>query len=546
MGRTRSFQALPESRAHASAVSQPPPRLGADAKGNINVKVTRLSDNNGHPLGPASPHSVGPHPGMKPDQRPPLQRDLSRGSLPASPHAAAAEGRHQHPADRKISTPAPLSVPAYPPGPARGLTPPSPLGPGAHASPGAVPRRSPVATSGGVGGGLLTPTGAGAGHAGSGRPREHVKGGLQAGDALKRSTSGAGAGALGGMAGKAMFTASAGADLGQRLSRANVSSSSNNNSGMRDALSQTMPASQTASSPPSRGARAVTPGGSEQEHVVGDVVAAYGAASLQGMRNYQEDRIGFDAQPGSLSSGVFDGHGGDAVSIELERVLLPVVLRAMMDGAAGVPDAKGAVSNAMAGAIKSAFVRTNEDMAKRLPASQDAGSCASVAVIVRAQGVVHLFCANVGDCRAVLYTSAYGPPGQKRAVRLSEDHKPHPQVCPAEITRVTNAGGCVLWGRVQGCLAVSRAFGDRALHPFVIAEPYISVRPVNPDQDAFLYIASDGVTDVIDDTAGCQIVADCLARGQSSEKAALALCNAAFQQGSSDNISAIVIRLRRR
>jgi hypothetical protein len=36
-----------------------------------------------------------------------------------------------------------------------------------------------------------------------------------------------------------------------------------------------------------------------------------------------------------------------------------------------------------------------------------------------------------------------------RAIRLSEDHKPQPNVCPSEITRINDAGGCVLWGRVQ-------------------------------------------------------------------------------------------------
>lgn len=81
-----------------------------------------------------------------------------------------------------------------------------------------------------------------------------------------------------------------------------------------------------------------------------------------------------------------------------------------------------------------------------------------------------------------------------RAVRLSEDHKPHPNVCPSEISRINDAGGCVLWGRVQGCLAVSRAFGDRTLQPYVIADPYVQGRPIDPDTDAFFYLASDGVT----------------------------------------------------
>lgn len=48
--------------------------------------------------------------------------------------------------------------------------------------------------------------------------------------------------------------------------------------------------------------------------------------------------------------------------------------------------------------------------------------------------------------------------GVRRALRLSEDHKPHPNVCPAEITRICDAGGCVLWGRVQVC-AVGQVAG---------------------------------------------------------------------------------------
>lgn len=46
----------------------------------------------------------------------------------------------------------------------------------------------------------------------------------------------------------------------------------------------------------------------------------------------------------------------------------------------------------------------------------------------------------------------------------------------------------------QGCLAVSRAFGDRTLQPYVIADPHVHSRPLDPEQDQFFYLASDGVT----------------------------------------------------
>ncbi|GAX72575.1 hypothetical protein CEUSTIGMA_g31.t1 [Chlamydomonas eustigma] len=298
---------------------------------------------------------------------------------------------------------------------------------------------------------------------------------------------------------------------------------------------------------------------SEQEAQLGDIIAGYGSMSIQGQREYQEDRVAFLYTGGSSSSSgttaqlgnslavaVYDGHGGDAVSKELERVLLQTIMRGIHDLNArlGPNDTTGPTPAAIQSVIASSYTQTNHDMSMRLSSSaSEAGSCAVTTVITKAAGSLYIFCANAGDCRAVLYT---GPPGGKRAERMTVDHKPHPQVCPSEIARVTAAGGCVLWGRVQGCLAVSRAFGDRSLQPYVIADPDIKYRPVNIEQDSFLYLVSDGVTDMIEDTTGCAVVNDVLSRGGSSAQAADALVRAAYQAGSGDNISAVVLRLRKR
>jgi serine/threonine protein phosphatase PrpC len=40
---------------------------------------------------------------------------------------------------------------------------------------------------------------------------------------------------------------------------------------------------------------------------------------------------------------------------------------------------------------------------------------------------------------------------------LSRDHKPHD---PFEENRIKNAGGDIAGGRVNGCLNLTRAFGD--------------------------------------------------------------------------------------
>ena len=62
----------------------------------------------------------------------------------------------------------------------------------------------------------------------------------------------------------------------------------------------------------------------------------------------------------------------------------------------------------------------------------------------------HIFCANAGDSRGVLNCGG-------EAVGLSEDHKPD---LPNEQARIEKANHTVEDARVDGNLALSRAFGD--------------------------------------------------------------------------------------
>jgi serine/threonine protein phosphatase PrpC len=59
-------------------------------------------------------------------------------------------------------------------------------------------------------------------------------------------------------------------------------------------------------------------------------------------------------------------------------------------------------------------------------------------------------CANVGDARAVLCRNS-------QAIDLSVDQKASR---PDEQERIKQAGGYIVFGRVFGRLAVTRAFGD--------------------------------------------------------------------------------------
>uniref|UniRef100_A0A0A9E0I3 protein-serine/threonine phosphatase n=1 Tax=Arundo donax TaxID=35708 RepID=A0A0A9E0I3_ARUDO len=172
------------------------------------------------------------------------------------------------------------------------------------------------------------------------------------------------------------------------------------------------------------------------------------------------------------------------------------------------------------------------------------GSTAVVAVVGHRRIVV----ANCGDSRAVL--SRGGVP-----VPLSTDHKPDR---PDELERVEAAGGRVInWNgyRVLGVLATSRSIGDYYLKPYVSAEPEVTVMD-RTDQDEFLILASDGLWDVVSNEVACKIVRNCLngraasmfpesVAGRTAADAAALLIELAMSRGSKDNISVVVVELRR-
>ncbi|CAL5035648.1 unnamed protein product [Urochloa decumbens] len=191
------------------------------------------------------------------------------------------------------------------------------------------------------------------------------------------------------------------------------------------------------------------------------------------------------------------------------------------------------------------------------------GSTAVVTLLVRGTVVV----ANCGDSRAVLCRGLAGVP----PIPLSYDHKPNR---PDELARIHAVGGQVMYKRVRGVLAMTRALGDRKLRPDVIAEPEITITERMAD-DQCLILASDGMWDVISNETVCHVARQCLeygnsppvdpraassstaaaatataARGHGAEprcsRAAWVLGRLALARETADNISVIVVDLRQR
>ncbi|CAA6661724.1 unnamed protein product [Spirodela intermedia] len=256
--------------------------------------------------------------------------------------------------------------------------------------------------------------------------------------------------------------------------------------------------------------------------------------------------------------GVFDGHGCSHVAVSCKDRMHELVAEELRRGG-GVsscltePEWKAMMERSFArmdadvssgwsvGTLRSANCRCE----MQIPKCDHVGSTAVVTVVTPDRIVV----SNCGDSRAVLCRKGVPVP-------LSADHKPDR---PDELERIEAAGGRVIYwdgARVLGVLAMSRAIGDNYLKPYVISEPEVTVTE-RTEEDECLILASDGLWDVVTNEMACEVVRMCL-RGSSSpakkerasdkacNDAALLLTKLALARQSADNVSVVVVDLRRK
>lgn len=250
----------------------------------------------------------------------------------------------------------------------------------------------------------------------------------------------------------------------------------------------------------------------------GSTKFSYGYSTFKGkrssMEDYYETRISeVDGQMVAFF-GVYDGHGGSRTAEYLKNNLF----KNLSSHPNFIRDTKSA--------IVEAFRQTDANYLNDEKGQlKDAGSTATTAVLLGTKVLV----ANVGDSRVVACRDG-------SAIPLSIDHKPDRS---DERQRIEDAGGFVIWAgtwRVGGVLAVSRAFGDRLLKPYVVAEPEIQEEEI--DEVDFLIIASDGLWNVLSNKDAVSIVQDI----SDAESASRKLTQEAYARGSSDNITCVVVR----
>nr|TKR97364.1 hypothetical protein D5086_0000213570 [Populus alba] len=308
----------------------------------------------------------------------------------------------------------------------------------------------------------------------------------------------------------------------------------------------------------------------------------YGLSSMQGWRTTMEDAHAAYPDLDSSTSffGVYDGHGGQAVSKFCAKYLHEQVLKhesylsgdlgtslqkaflrmdEMMRGQRGwrelsrLGDNVEKVSGMIEGLIwspRSGQVNGHFDdwPDEEGPHSgfdgPNCGSTACVAIIRNNQLVV----ANAGDSRCVISRKG-------QAYEMSKDHKPGLEV---ERERIRNAGGFIVVGRVNGTLNLSRAIGDTefkqnkklpAEQQIVTANPDIKTVELC-DDDEFLVLACDGIWDCM----SSQQLVDYVHEQLNTETKLSVICERVFSRclapntnggEGCDNMSMILVQFKR-
>jgi serine/threonine protein phosphatase PrpC len=173
--------------------------------------------------------------------------------------------------------------------------------------------------------------------------------------------------------------------------------------------------------------------------------------------------------------------------------------------------------------------------------SPNVGSVVVVTIIIGD----YIFCANLGDARAILAGSS------SRVIELSRDMKPN---VAEETKRILGCGGHVVNNRVNGRLAVSRAIGDFEFKNsgLVSNAPEIRcIRRVSPE-DEFIVMACDGLFDVMSSEEVVEFIRNRIdiyvKKNQEPDPNQIAVdlvTESIMKRNTSDNVTVLIIFLRK-
>eukprot|EP00735_Rhodelphis_limneticus_P009015 TRINITY_DN2471_c0_g1::TRINITY_DN2471_c0_g1_i2::g.8802::m.8802 TRINITY_DN2471_c0_g1::TRINITY_DN2471_c0_g1_i2::g.8802 ORF type:complete len:599 (-),score=44.81,sp/Q10MX1/P2C32_ORYSJ/34.81/2e-30,PP2C/PF00481.16/3.3e-43,WWE/PF02825.15/0.4,WWE/PF02825.15/9.9,Shisa/PF13908.1/5.8e+03,Shisa/PF13908.1/0.12,Shisa/PF13908.1/7.8e+03,EABR/PF12180.3/0.12,SpoIIE/PF07228.7/0.35,SpoIIE/PF07228.7/1.6e+03,OAD_gamma/PF04277.8/16,OAD_gamma/PF04277.8/1.2e+04,OAD_gamma/PF04277.8/1.1e+02 TRINITY_DN2471_c0_g1_i2:362-20 len=194
--------------------------------------------------------------------------------------------------------------------------------------------------------------------------------------------------------------------------------------------------------------------------------------------------------------------------------------------------------------VKKCIERAYGDMDQALKnEGGDHGSGATVLTCFSLAG--RLYISNAGDSHAIVVTKHKADNAEKQCRwewrQVTADHR----ACePGEQKRIRDMGGIVMYGRLQGCLAPSRGFGDFDFQPYFSNLPHVATAVEVGCLPTFVILACDGLWDFVPRRNAVIVALSFLQQeppdpaGACRELRALAL-----EQGSTDNITIVIIAI---
>jgi len=276
-------------------------------------------------------------------------------------------------------------------------------------------------------------------------------------------------------------------------------------------------------------------------HRKGNKIFRVGAATMHGWRETMEDahtiHLSMEQHPSSGFFGIFDGHSGSACS--------KFVAEKLLQNIDNLSESDYTDHNQLAQVV----MKTDQEfLDSEQFKNKDDGSAGIFTIIVydEATSKYKLINANIGDSRTVLAQKQ--PDNFYKSISCTFDHKPTNE---PERKRIEAAGGSVQLARVDGQLALSRAFGDRMLkHPMSLP-PELRKVTSNPEilneeatKDDFLFLACDGIYegDVFSRESVIKFIAEKLNETDDIAHVCAQVLDECLKRGSRDNMSAMIIQ----
>jgi protein phosphatase len=253
--------------------------------------------------------------------------------------------------------------------------------------------------------------------------------------------------------------------------------------------------------------------------------------SIKGRRDSNEDRhniiLNINGDKPDINNinffGIYDGHGGSYVSKYLEANIKNYYMEKKFSPPFDDNYHYQVFKIIQDQLLKSTFGYSN-------------GSTCLINLMYKFKDEIHMNIINLGDSRLTIVYS------NNTSKQVTTDHKPDD---PNEKARLEKMGGEIYKDSESifriGDLSLSRAFGDGDNAPYISQKPDIFLKKITP-QTKYIIMACDGLWDVIESESIGEIINN-LVKNNNPDNIAVELANWALEQGSSDNISIIVIEV---